>query len=363
MDQLLLLYSHCIIVKGASRSVICDLQRRKIYPVPHSLISLFTEERYINVPEILIQLDDDEKEIFHEYLEFIEEHEFAFYCSSEEIELFPRMSEEWLFPAHISHCILDAEQELSYFNTTFLEQLEALCCNFIQFRFFKEASWNELERIMSIIAPSQVKSVEIMLPYKNEDLFYQSIESFVKKHKKISSLTITGTDVTKVYKEGNYGIGYILQTDKIIDSEIHCGVIDSSLFSINIATFTESLAFNTCLNRKIGIDTKGYIKNCPSMKKSFGHIKDTALADAVAQPDFKKYWTLAKDSISKCKDCEFRHVCTDCRAYLDEPANIYSAPLKCGYDPYTNTWEEWSSNPLKEKAVHYYQMQEMTPNI
>jgi hypothetical protein len=31
-------------------------------------------------------------------------------------------------------------------------------------------------------------------------------------------------------------------------------------------------------------------------------------------------------------------------------------PLKCGYNPYTCEWEEWSTNPLKQKAIGYYGM-------
>ena len=29
---------------------------------------------------------------------------------------------------------------------------------------------------------------------------------------------------------------------------------------------------------------------------------------------------------------------SDERAYLTEPSNIYSKPLKCGYNPYTGEW-------------------------
>jgi hypothetical protein len=68
---------------------------------------------------------------------------------------------------------------------------------------------------------------------------------------------------------------------------------------------------------------------------------------------------LDMDEITKCKDCEFKHICTDCRAYLENPDDQYSAPLKCGYDPYTCEWEEWSTNPLKQKAIEFYGMQEL----
>lgn len=90
------------------------------------------------------------------------------------------------------------------------------------------------------------------------------------------------------------------------------------------------------------------------MKESFGNIKNITFQGALKAKDFKKYWNINKDKISVCKDCEFRHICTDCRAYIENPEDIYSKPLKCGYDPYTATWEEWSTNPLKQKAKAYY---------
>lgn len=123
--------------------------------------------------------------------------------------------------------------------------------------------------------------------------------------------------------------------------------------------FAESKSYNSCLNRKISIDINGNIKNCPSMPQSFGNIRDTTLQEAIEHKDFKKYWSITKDQIDVCKDCEFRYICTDCRAYKENPEDDYSKPLKCGYSPYTNKWEEWSTNPLKQKAIEYYDMQEL----
>ncbi|UOU97261.1 grasp-with-spasm system SPASM domain peptide maturase [Chryseobacterium daecheongense] len=358
MNQLLL-YSHCIIVNGATRSLICDLQRKNMYPIPNAFAALFNDGRYIDIPEILSQLDEESKEIFKEYTDFLEENELAFHCSANELQLFPKMSEEWLFPAHISHCVLDAWNEVPYFDGSFLKQLEVLCCNFIQFRFFKKVSWPELDRIMALINPSQIKSIEIILPADEEDdVFYKKAEFFVAENRKISSLTISGAPETKIHKEGLYGMGFILLTETHINHQHHCGIIDNSLFSIHISTYTESLAHNSCLNRKISIDTEGNIKNCPSMKESYGNISNTSLEEALQKQGFKKYWNITKDQITKCKDCEFRYVCTDCRAYLDDPDNPYSAPLKCGYNPYTCEWEEWSTHPLKQNAINHYHFEE-----
>ena len=136
----------------------------------------------------------------------------------------------------------------------------------------------------------------------------------------------------------------------------HCGVVGREYFNFSLAHFTESQQHNTCLNRKISIDVNGDIKNCPSMAKSYGNIRDTTLSQAIEKPGFKDVWYIHKDQISVCKDCEFRHICTDCRAYIENPEDQYSKPLKCGYNPYTCEWEEWSTNPLKQAAIDYYGM-------
>jgi SPASM domain peptide maturase of grasp-with-spasm system len=95
------------------------------------------------------------------------------------------------------------------------------------------------------------------------------------------------------------------------------------------------------------------------MTESFGNIKETTLMEALEKPGFKKCWDINKDKIHVCKDCEFRYACTDCRAYVEDPADILSKPLKCGYNPYTGEWSEWSTNPLKQKAIEFYGMLEM----
>jgi SPASM domain peptide maturase of grasp-with-spasm system len=158
-------------------------------------------------------------------------------------------------------------------------------------------------------------------------------------------------------------MGYIVQVKDSISREICCGVIASHYFITHLQAISESLHHNSCLNRKIAIDIDGNIKNCPSMSQSFGNIRDTTLREALDHPDFKKYWNITKDQIAVCKDCEFRYICTDCRAYLENPEDQYSKPLKCGYNPYTCEWEEWSTNPLKQKAIDYYGMRDVLPEF
>jgi len=138
-----------------------------------------------------------------------------------------------------------------------------------------------------------------------------------------------------------------IETRNILSNE-SCGYISPAVFNTNIFIYMESQNNNICLNKKIAIDREGYIKNCPSMKHSFGNISNTSLKEIIVQTEFNKYWHIAKYQIKVCKDCEFRFICHDCRAYLTDPDDLYSKPLKCGYDPYTNQWNNLNTKKYEE---------------
>lgn len=71
------------------------------------------------------------------------------------------------------------------------------------------------------------------------------------------------------------------------------------------------------------------------MSSDFGSIKENSLFSVVKLKDFKQVWNINKDSITICKVGQFRYICTDCRAYLEDQ---YAKPFKCNYDPYLNKW-------------------------
>ena len=54
----------------------------------------------------------------------------------------------------------------------------------------------------------------------------------------------------------------------------------------------------------------------------------------------EKNWYIRKDNIDVCQNCEYRYICTDCRAFIKDPNNIFSHPLKCTYNPYIAKWKD-----------------------
>ncbi len=201
-------------------------------------------------------------------------------------------------------------------------------------------------------------SKEILFNWdKESDL--ENYEYFLNTNNHISQIIIFDFDDYQ-RSMGNR----LILTKQRLKSKLNCGKISKCIFQTNLRNIVTSKSHNSCLNRKISIDVNGDIKNCPSMPESYGNIKDTTLEEALNKPGFKKYWNITKDDIEVCRDCEFRYICTDCRAYTErttfnKKGLDLSKPLKCGYNPYTNKWAEWSKNPLKQKAISYYGMEEL----
>lgn len=355
MDKYIKLFANCIIVKGISRSVVCDLQRNTFKLIPNSLATLFKNENFLHLEKAYKNLNDSDIEIFNDYLEFLIKYEFIFFCSKKELKKFPLLKLEWDYPAQISNAIIDIDVNSNHdYKNIIQNNLVFLNCRYIQFRRFDVSDLKYWENIIDIINDSPVRAVDIILHDSPNSFSNIDLCNWVKINRKIRSVTIHSSKKNSILQNQEVGFGVVVAIKQNIDSSKHCGIINSSYFTSNIETFTESQNFNSCLNRKISIDKDGSIKNCPSMKQSFGNIKNKLLKEVLQIPEFKKYWNISKDQIEVCKDCEFRYICTDCRAYLDDVDNIYSKPLKCGYNPYQNEWSEWSQNPLKKQAIDFY---------
>ena len=132
-------------------------------------------------------------------------------------------------------------------------------------------------------------------------------------------------------------------------------MISESFFTVNLQNTTIGKTHNSCLYKKIAIDEDGFFKNCPSQGEVYGRIDELLVHEKLLlKEDYTKLWNINKDKINECKICEFRDICIDCRAYIENPKDIYSKPLKCGYNPHTNQWNDWKQMKTKIPAITFY---------
>jgi SPASM domain peptide maturase of grasp-with-spasm system len=338
------------------------LQKQKIDFIPNSLCEIIASNDVFSIDDIKAEYTSENHHVIDEYFDFLYKNDYIFNVSPDEYKAFPKIDLVWMRPEIITNAIFDIGLN-TISNVDFCkvsEDLDLLGCKAIQFRFFDFTEFSNLEHLSNCFAHSRVKHIDFLLPYSESyESHIEYFEQLSQKYQRIQLITFYNSPIAFVKNtDKSYKIPIIFSKSNA-SSHMFCGKISNDDFYPNIYLFSEAQQHNTCLNRKISIDTEGYIRNCPSMPEHYGNIKDMTLQEAMKHPDFKKYWFVNKDQISVCKDCEFRYICTDCRAYRENPEDLYSKPLKCGYNPYTCEWEEWSTNPLKQKAIDYYGMREM----
>lgn len=257
----------------------------------------------------------------------------------------------------IANVIIEWSEENYKMKSEISQSINSIGAKQVVILIYNSIQLSKLDNFISCFISSRIQNIDIYL-----NLYVPSTTSsfneLIEKYQRINNLT--------VFDNRNLIIKDTQQKFNINNNQLTfklCGVIEQDQWVTNIFAVNEAYFHNTCLYKKLTIDKNGNIKNCPSMHELFGNIHNNSLSDAVEKPGFKKYWNINKDKIHVCKDCEFRYICTDCRAYVEDTEDIYSKPLKCGYNPYTGEWTEWSTNPLKQKAINFYGLREMVESM
>jgi SPASM domain peptide maturase of grasp-with-spasm system len=232
----------------------------------------------------------------------------------------------------LSNAILDIDRNSHHYEA-FIQQLSDILCPFLQIRFYPDSEFRQLQDLSNLIDKHQILSAQILFPYKHTSDFQDDIANIIKDNSRIAEIVLYGTPHGNDQNNTTQHEG-LKFTESIFENEFDCGKIGPDYFIPSLGFYMESLHYNTCLNGKISLDRYGFIRNCPSMNFDYGHMKNSSILEILNNEEFTKWWTITKDQIEECKDCEYRHMCSDCRAYRKNPANIFSKPLKCNYSVY-----------------------------
>ncbi|MCY0977976.1 grasp-with-spasm system SPASM domain peptide maturase [Chryseobacterium wangxinyae] len=352
------IFSNCILAKGHTQSVISDLQRQLSETIPNDLfeiIQLLNSKKSID--EICNKYGLENKQIIIEYLDFLQEKEYGFYCEENEYDLFPKLDITFNYPSSISNAVIELKLE-NIGNLNFIiKQLFLLQCESLTLVFYENLTRAEFYEVAKFLEGFPIRSLEIVC--KHDIMINQKFLKGLNMIMQLTKITFFEADRNIINNWDDEIFYDRIYTTKKITTFKFCGAIDLKYFNTNLPKVLEAINHNSCLHKKISIDINGNIKNCPSMSQNFGNIQDIKLENALDNPEFKKYWNLTKDRIEICKDCEFRYICTDCRAYTEQTKTNtkgldISKPLKCGYNPYTGEWEEWSTNPFNQKPIRHY---------
>ncbi len=332
-----ILYGNCIPVKGIKRSVICDLQRDKIHFITNDLYEILNKEKDLPINDLLNKYGNENAETINEYFDYLLKNDLGFIGDEFDKNSIKRIKNKFDLPSKISNAIIDLNKESNYKIKKVISMLESLGCCFIQIRIFEEFELYEIEKILRLTEGTIIESIQLIICYHQTQI--EDLKKIVLNHARISEVVVHTAPFNKTIIVENVKTS-IEFTEQKVANETHCGFISPHYFVSNTKVFTESLKFNNCLNRKLSFDVSGNIKNCPAMNTIYGDVDNCEdIHSIIESKEFKNLWTINKDQIDVCNICEFRYVCTDCRAFLKKE-NILSKPLKCNYNPYTTLWEK-----------------------
>lgn len=330
-----MIFANCIPVKGICRSIIVDTQRNIFKFIPNDLFDLIPQFGSCKILEIYKKYGAENFDILEEYIEFLLIQEFAFLTNSP--SSFPQIDTTWESPRQFTNAIIDINATSCYDINKVIEQLDDLGIEALQIRIFDEISFSFLKIISdaTYLKTNRLRSVQFVLkfgPYTIEKKFID----LVNDNLLVSEVIIHSCSFSKV-QHSELGF-HIFYTEEEISDASKCGCIKPSYFTTNLNHLNEARNYNTCLNKKISIDVNGLIKNCPSMLTNYGKVdNDFENFNTISEnEEFKKVWAIKKDDINICKVCEFRLICSDCRAYVE---HTFDKPMKCNYNPYTSKWE------------------------
>ncbi len=332
------LFANCIPVKGARRSLLCDLQTGRMKLIPNSLFEILTEHKDRPADEIKAAYGHRYNQEIDEYFAFLTEQGWGFQCDVP--ELFPDLDTGYHTPDLITNAVIDSNAGSDHDYIAIMDELEDLGCKHIQFRFFDPRSLEEIEKLVKAAEGRRLRGLELLLPFGPDYADEAHLTQWCARYQRIICLVLTGAPAYNLIytSDRKKNMGMLIYHPDVVATHQSCGVIDKLYFTVNLSLFTEAMSYNSCLNRKIAVDTLGDIKNCPSMETSFGNVRDTTLRQALSKEGFQALWPVTKDQVEICRDCEFRYICTDCRAFVEDCDKPYPKPARCGYDPYTATW-------------------------
>ncbi|HWR43994.1 radical SAM protein [Sporomusa sp.] len=109
-------------------------------------------------------------------------------------------------------------------------------------------------------------------------------------------------------------------------------------------SFAKAQNFHSCLAGRLAITADGDVIPCIFARNQVcGNILHSPLNDILKGQSLTECWCTTKDCVIKCKGCEYRYACGDCRPLaqgLDPHKSWQAAPADCSYNPYTGKWEE-----------------------
>ena len=330
-DKYLKIFECCLPVRGFARSIIYDLNRNDYDFIPNELCDFL--QAYNNRCIDWSSFSPEEASTVQEYLVFLLEKQYIFFCEEWETALFPPISKEWDFPGHLLSVIAEigptwtAEQQ-----TALLEALQETHCPHLQLYSHVNRPLTFYANFLEKINKSHLRSVELIVPY------YEGVEGvledFFSRNMRLKNLILYQAPEARAVR-----IGEMMDQCFMVDQPLQLNTkVDFGYFQVNVSLFTESQHYHTFFHRKAFINGQGEVLRHPEDSQRFGRLGEQSLLQISQQKDFQYYWQAHKEKTDICRQCEFRHMCVDGRVPKRRADDSWYHEEACQYNPFVAKW-------------------------
>lgn len=336
----LLIFPDVFFTKGAKRTLVLDFKREELLYIPNLPCGLQEQFSTETIECIFSKWGEEWHEFIQQFIEFILRYGLGVLV--EDITGFRKIEEIYCSPCLIEIACIDIEKHTHRYDYI-AAQLAKLNCQHLQFRYFLPVSLAEVDKTLQPFLQHEWLSIELIICQPNWNHVDEAI-SFLEKYPMLSMIVFN--QEKNYYKKietefTSQSIGFILYSEQSFSSPRDCGVINRrTLYRLKtVHSYMFNKLYNSCLYKKLFISSEGDVMNCPCIPRYYGNIdqNDVLLIDIVSDEKFQSLGMINKDRISVCKLCEFRYLCNDCRAFLE---NLMDKPYKCHYNPESMQWDE-----------------------
>lgn len=97
---------------------------------------------------------------------------------------------------------------------------------------------------------------------------------------------------------------------------------------------------HSCWEGKLSVCNNGQVIPCPFARTEIiAEYSKNVLQEIFCNKAYEKYWDMTNEDIDRCKDCEYRYVCFDCRPIEKSLTGYFNGKSNlCRYDPLKGEW-------------------------
>ncbi|MBT9395462.1 hypothetical protein KLP40_20020 [Hymenobacter sp. NST-14] len=291
------LYAHNLVVRGATRSAIYDLQRQTIIPIPSILHSILTHLKQYPWRETQRIFASRNEALFGQYMQFLLDRELGFFVSSP--ACFPALDLQWHSPHHIQNAVVSYAFR-DYDLEDVLSQLDALHCRHLELQLnLGSHCWEDVLPFFQQLQTTGFLSVNVVLAYSAAGPSEQQLAELYQQCGKIQHILVHSAPYNRVGSAHPHNLAFV-RTDVRTTKPRNRYVVSSEYF-------TEALRYNPYYNRKVCVSETGHVKNCLLRPEHFATVQTTRLATVLGDPAFQELWHAAADHTVGLRDSELRY--------------------------------------------------------